>query len=102
MRAFMSTGGRRRYKGTGEIFAGITPQRSTKELMATAEREAKRILAETEPREDRGSVSWPTIGSLVYWQRVCARKPQTRPLWRDQNAATLALTDALRAFVEGE
>jgi hypothetical protein len=67
-----------------------------------AEREVKRILAETEPSEDRGSVSWPTINSLVYWQRVCARKPQARPLWRDQNAAALALTDALRAFVEEE
>lgn len=82
---------------------GRTPHPEIDSARDAAEREARRILAETEPREDRGSVDWKTVRDLAYWQRVCAKRPQARPLWREQNAAALALADALRAFVgEGE
>lgn len=104
MRAFMS---QFQYRGESEP-QGLPGQHVSlsDRLRArenAAEHEARRILRETESREERGSISWVSVGSMNYWQRVCARKPQARPLWRDQNAAALALADALRAFVgEGE
>lgn len=94
MRASLSTGANREFPGDPQIRC------SSYSLAPMAVREARRIVAETAPREDRGSVDWKTVRDLVYWQRVCAKRPQARPLWREQNAAALALADALRAFVE--
>lgn len=92
MRAFMSTG--------NEPLRLGDPTRDG----LHAEREARAILRETEPRGDYPpDTSFVRVADLAYWQRVCARKPQARPLWRDQNAAALALAETLAAFVgEGE
>lgn len=51
MKAYLSTHGRRCYPGKGDIFAGITPTRSTDQKARMAESEARRILADAEPHE---------------------------------------------------
>ena len=90
MRAFMSAGGNRLTAGRtllrGQVDGRTIGQRIA-DQGAMAEREARRILAETEPSPGYHRVS---------------HAAQSVPTGHGSRSACLALVDALRAFVEGD
>lgn len=92
MRAFMSAGGNRLTAGRtplrGQVDGRTIGQRIA-DQGAMAEREARRILAETEPdTNDWREVDWRAVREPFAYLR--------------STMADVALADALRAFVEGD
>jgi len=67
-------------------------------LDGLAVREAKRILAETEPREP-GDTEYARLDDVRYFRRKARTDADTRSVFAAQHSAHAALAEALAAFV---